>query len=311
MARKHRIHFPNAFYHVINRGNQRRTIFRSKKDYTYFIDSIAIVRERYPFRVHAFCLMPNHFHMLAEVEDVPLQIIMRSLLTRYARYFNQTYRKVGHVFQGRYRAILCQKDSYLLELVRYIHLNPVRAGIVGRPEDWAWSSHAVYLGESPNPFVSVQDTRKYFGRDFVRRFREFISEGTVTARKSEKKYYPAESFPVLGDETFTSGIEHEPEPRRRLPQNARRMTLEELAESLCARNRITVRELTARNRPHAISQLRAKLVYAAIRFCEIPPAQISSFLKLSPSAVTRCYRRFHRAVVDGKSKESEVLDILN
>jgi len=143
MPRKPRVEFPGAFYHVLSRGNNRQEIFLNSSDYQDFLTCLRIIQERYPFTLYAYVLLPNHFHLLLETKEVTLSRIMLSLLTRYVKLFNQRYRRVGHLFQGRYKAILCQKDAYLLELVRYLHLNPVRAKLVNSPSEWFWSSHRV------------------------------------------------------------------------------------------------------------------------------------------------------------------------
>jgi len=141
MARRPRIHFPGALYHVITRGNRRQGIFLDEKDLEKFLAYIVDYKSRHSFRLYAYALMKNHLHLLVEVEETPLSRIMQSLLFRYTRYFNRRYGEVGHLFQGRYKAIVCDKDAYLLELVRYIHLNPVRAKIVKSPEDYGWTGH--------------------------------------------------------------------------------------------------------------------------------------------------------------------------
>jgi REP element-mobilizing transposase RayT len=133
-------------YHVISRGNRRQGIFLDAKDLQRFLTYLSDCKNRFPFRFYAYALMKNH-HLLIEVEEIPLSSIMQSLLFGYARYFNRRYGEVGHLFQGRYKAILCDKDAYLLELVRYIHLNPVRAKIVRGPEDYVWTGHLSYLGK--------------------------------------------------------------------------------------------------------------------------------------------------------------------
>jgi REP element-mobilizing transposase RayT len=114
------------------------------------LECLEKISSRYEARIHGYCLMPNHFHVLMEQQELSISQAMRSLGTRYARYFNQKYHKVGHVFQGRFRGMLCDKNSYLLELVRYLHLNPVRARLVALPQDWPWSSMAAYLGKKRN-----------------------------------------------------------------------------------------------------------------------------------------------------------------
>lgn len=129
MARRPRVHFPGALYHVISRGNQRQKIYKDDPDYQRFETLLGEVIKRHALTLYAYVLMPNHFHLLLEVGRVPLSKAMQVLLYRYTRGYNQRHRKSGHLFQGRYKAILCDRDNYLMELIRYLHLNPVRAGM--------------------------------------------------------------------------------------------------------------------------------------------------------------------------------------
>lgn len=148
MARKPRVHFPGALYHVISRGNQRQQIFRSASDRSHYLQLLSRFHSRYGFRLYAYVLMGNHVHLLLETGPTPLSKIMQGLQQAYALYFNHKYRLVGHLFQGRYKALLCDRDSYLLELVRYLHLNPVRSMLVKDPSLYPWSSHGAYLGKA-------------------------------------------------------------------------------------------------------------------------------------------------------------------
>jgi len=145
MPRKPRLHYAGALYHVISRGNNRQVTFLNDGDYQAFLRYVARVREKKPFILYAYCLMPNHFHLLVEVKESPLSVVMQQLLTGYTLYFNRAHGRGGHLFQGRYKAILCDKNTYLLELVRYIHLNPVRARLGKSPGAWKWSGHGSYL----------------------------------------------------------------------------------------------------------------------------------------------------------------------
>ncbi len=147
MARKPRVEFSGALYHVICRGNQRQVIFRNDADRKYYLDSLERYRQWYGFKVYAYVLMSNHVHMLLETGGMPLSRIMQGLQLRYTGYFNRKYNKVGHLFQGRYKAILCDRDAYLLELVRYLHLNPQRMRSPMQAATYRWSSHGAYLGK--------------------------------------------------------------------------------------------------------------------------------------------------------------------
>jgi putative transposase len=151
MARPLRIEYPGAYYHVTSRGNEQKDIFKSQRDREKFLEYLASATERYKAVIHAYCLMSNHFHLLLETPEANLGQIMRHINGAYTTYFNIKRKRAGHLFQGRYKAILIEADEYLTELSRYIHLNPVRVGIVEKPEQYQWSSYRSYAGHSNPP----------------------------------------------------------------------------------------------------------------------------------------------------------------
>ena len=180
MARKKRVEIEGGLYHVITRGNDRQDIFHSKEDHTKFLSLIAQQKARSPFFLYAYCLMTNHLHLLIERQEDTVGRIMQRVLTGYSQYYNRKYGRIGHVFQGRYKAILCDSDSYLAALVRYIHLNPVRARMVVLPEEYPYSSHRAYLGIEPEGVVDVDPVLRLFGarREIARRgFAEYVRSG--------------------------------------------------------------------------------------------------------------------------------------
>lgn len=141
MARPLRIEYSGAVYHITSRGNERKSIFRDNEDRETFLDVLKNVNRRYNYLCHAYCLMDNHYHIIIETPDGNLSRGMRQLNGVYTQRFNKRHNRVGHIFQGRYKAILIQKESHLLEVCRYVVLNPVRAKAVNRPEGWEWSSY--------------------------------------------------------------------------------------------------------------------------------------------------------------------------
>jgi putative transposase len=157
MARPLRIEFPGALYHVTSRGNARQRVFRDDKDREMFLATLAWVVERFGWRCHAYCLMGNHVHLLIETPLPNLSRGMRQLNGVYTQRFNRRHRKVGHLFQGRFKAILVEKEGYLLELARYIVLNPVRAKMVKTPERYPWSSYRAMVGLAPVPPALATD----------------------------------------------------------------------------------------------------------------------------------------------------------
>lgn len=202
MARKPRIEFPGAFYHVITRGNNKQRIFVGDKDYSSFLERLNLYKERFRFILYAYALMPNHVHLLIETGKAPLSRVMQALQFTYTQKFNRRHKKVGHLFQGRYKAILCQKESYLLELIRYIAQNPVRAGLVKRPIDWKWGSFYELLCSNNRHVVSVDDVLGLFGKRRVIAARAMQRHVEGGGADHNETYYRLKDQRVLGDDDF-------------------------------------------------------------------------------------------------------------
>jgi putative transposase len=181
MARTLRLEYPGAIYHVTSRGNARRKIYFDAEDREEFLSTLACVVERFAWVCHAYCLMDNHYHLLIETPDANLSRGMRQLNGVYTQRFNRRHRKVGHLFQGRYKAIVVERDSYLLELTRYIVLNPVRAKMVKLPEEYVWSSFRPTMGLEPKPACLTTDwIRSQFAKTQAiacERYAEFVYAG--------------------------------------------------------------------------------------------------------------------------------------
>jgi REP element-mobilizing transposase RayT len=181
MARPLRIEYPDAVYHITSRGNEKKTVFRKAPDRELFLNTLNRVNERYNWICHAYCLMDNHYHLLIETPYGNLSRGMRQLNGVYTQSFNKRYHRSGHLFQGRYKAILIQKDSHLLEVSRYVVLNPVRAGIVKNPEDWTASSYRATTGiENPHSCLTTDWILAQFGTKqsgATKQYRRFVLEG--------------------------------------------------------------------------------------------------------------------------------------
>lgn len=141
MGRNPRVHFPGAVYHAMARGVDGMDIYVDDTDRMAFLDGMRRIEQESSARVIAYCLMGNHFHFAIQVGRVPLAVVMHRLLTPYSMRFNRRHERTGHLFQGRYKAIICLDDRYLVGLIRYIHMNPVRAGLVAAAKDWPWSNY--------------------------------------------------------------------------------------------------------------------------------------------------------------------------
>lgn len=181
MARPLRIEFPGAVYHVTSRGNARADIFTVSSDRHLFLDALEEVIKRFNWLCHAYCLMDNHYHLMIETPEGNLSRGMRHLNGIYTQAFNRRHGRVGHIFQGRFKAIVVEKERHLLELCRYVVLNPVRAGLAEKPEEWTWSSYAATAGFRNAPAsLCVDWVLGHFGTnsdEAYARYRRFVADG--------------------------------------------------------------------------------------------------------------------------------------
>ena len=195
MPRKKRIWYPGATYHVMSRGNRKGTLFREHSDYLLFLEYVRMIRERFPFKIHALCLMTNHFHIAIETQETELSKIMQKILHLYASEFNNKYKYSGHLFEGRFTSCLIEDERYFLEVSRYIHLNPVKAMMVRGPEDYEYSSYNLFLTESSGKeenktflrirnLVDTTRTLKCFRDSSREQYRMFV-EGKISHAEQE------------------------------------------------------------------------------------------------------------------------------
>ena len=202
MARPLRLEFSGAVYHVTSRGDRREEIFLNDADRIDWLEVLGIVCARFNWVVHAFCQMTNHYHLLLETPDGNLSLGMRHLNGLYTQRFNRRHSLVGHLFQGRYKAILVQKEVYLLELTRYVVLNPLRAGMVVSLDDWPWSSFPFVVGrEAPPPWLDVDWLLRQFGPERGEARRAYV-EFLLAGRGLPSPVLEARQQLVLGDRAF-------------------------------------------------------------------------------------------------------------
>ena len=207
MTRPLRIEFNGALYHITSRGNARQAIFLNEEDFTAFLGILNSVVKRYNFLLHAYCLMNNHYHLLIETPEGNLSKGMRQLNGLYAQRFNQRHQRVGHLLQGRYQSILVDKENYLLELSRYIVLNPVRAGMVKEPKDYRWSSYQGTSGYQKIPGLFSDWILSHFAKEkrkASRQYQTFVLSGikeTSPLKEVKGQLY-------LGKKTFMDQIGH-------------------------------------------------------------------------------------------------------
>ncbi len=209
MARPLRIEFPGAVYHITARGNAKQNIYLADNDRRLFLDVLSSTVEKYNWVCHAFCLMDNHYHLLLETPDPNLSLGMRQLNGVYTQRFNWQHHRVGHVFQGRYKAILVEKQSHLLELCRYIVLNPVAAAMVSHPRDYSWSSYQpTAQAVKQLEFLHVDWILSQFAnhRKKARKlYRKFVTDGMAGGQ--EKPWKKLAGQIILGGEGFVARMQ--------------------------------------------------------------------------------------------------------
>jgi putative transposase len=204
MTRPLRIEFSGALYHVTSRGDRREDIYLDDEDRLNWLAVLGIVCQRFNWVVHAYCLMSNHYHLVVETPDGNLSAGMRHLNGLYTQNFNRRHGVVGHLFQGRFKAVLVQKEAHLLELARYVVLNPVRAKMVKAPDDWPWSSYGCVLKDRPAPpwldtdwLLSQFSSRRSQAR---KAYQDFVKAG----RGLPSPLLAARNQLFLGDEAFVA-----------------------------------------------------------------------------------------------------------
>ena len=207
MARQLRIEFEGAFYHITSRGNLRDDVFFEDKDRKRFLEILSRTKERYGYLLHAYVLMDNHYHLLIETPKANISQIMQNINTSYTVFINRKHRRSGHLFQGRFKGIIVDKDGYLVVLSRYIHLNPVRAGIVEKPEDYRWTSYAAYIEKKVmNTLVDMADTLLHFSSDknrAIEAYRDFVKEGMSS---EDNPFKDLEAGIILGTKRFKEKV---------------------------------------------------------------------------------------------------------
>jgi len=254
MSRKPRIHYPGAVYHVILRGNAGQPIFFDDRDRYRLYLLLQYVGEKFNCRIFGFCLMTNHIHLVVQTGDISLSRIMQNLSLRYTKWINFTQSRTGHVFQGRYKALLLDADRYLLQLVRYIHLNPVRAGMVATLDEYPWSSHRAYQGSESLPWLTTDWVLSMLSADVRiarKEFANFVADGMGETRRAEFHSGTHEGR-VLGDDFFVDTVLAKADQRQ---EHSYR--LEDVVGAVCRQYEITIEQLKAPGKVRPFSEARA------------------------------------------------------
>ncbi|WP_373992050.1 transposase [Duganella sp. BuS-21] len=246
MSRPIRLQFPGALYHVSSRGDRRALIYVDQNDRLVWLSILGEVCSRYNFVIHGFCQMSNHYHLVVQTVEGNLSRGMQQLNGLYSQYFNRRHHVVGHLFQGRYHCVLVQQHPYLLELTRYVVLNPVRARMVGLPDEWPWSSYPYIVGlHTPQPWLDIHSTLNNFGAvpaDAIAAYRQFVIEGIGAASPLANTRHQL----ILGDDEFVASMRRPERAQQhktvaRQQRRALALALEDYVNQSAARNEAMAR----------------------------------------------------------------------
>lgn len=329
MPRKARIDATGALHHIIVRGIEGRKIFRDDADRENFLDRLTDLLLKSRTRCFAWALLPNHAHLLLQTGLLPIASLMRRLLTGYAVTFNLKYRRHGHLFQNRYKSILCQEDTYLRELVRYIHLNPLRAGLVPDMKSldrYFWTGHSALMGKSKQDWQDSEYVLAYFGatRSKARAaYRSFVEEGIPEGRRVDliggglirsaggwdqvsklrkANFFMKSDERILGNGEFVEEVLRQANDRldRRYSMRAKGIDFDGLVNHVAHVMGIRPAEVLKKGKEPETVKARSVLCYWATRELGMTSVEIARRLRLCQSTVSRCALRGETTATENK-----------
>jgi len=315
MARQPRLDAPGALHHVMGRGIEQTKVFRTDSDRQDFLNRLGDLCMDGNLIVYAWCLMPNHFHLLVRTGCKSISKSMRKLLTGYVVNFNLRHKRYGHLFQNRYKSIICEDDPYLLELTRYIHLNPIRAGLVGDLKElngYRWAGHSAIMGRMKRAWQDITTVLAYFGKGqkAAEKYEQFVKEGVSQGRRPElvggglirsiggwsqvlslrrRGIRVASDQRVLGNDEFVQRLLSEAEEREketlRLCQKA--PALATLAENIIKGEGLEESELCSGTRKKKVAKARKVFCQLAVGRMGYPGAEVARYLGVTTSSINR------------------------
>ena len=320
MPRKSRIDAPGAVHHIIGRGINRQEIFSDQKDYLIFLERLGDLLTETKISCYAWALIPNHFHLLLRTGNDSLSNLMKKLLTGYAVNYNRRHRRSGHLFQNRYKSILCQEDPYLLELVRYIHLNPLRATVVSNYQSlgkYPYCGHAVVLGNKQQDWQDTEYILRLFGKRVGSargKYSEFVKKGIEQGKRPDliggglvrshggwsgvKSMIKAGEYQkgderILGDGAFVNEVLVQAEERlkKRYRMRAEGFDLEKLIYRVAELTQLTKSQILDGVRDKRRTGARSVLIYWATDQLGITQIELAKKLNLTQSAISYAGRR--------------------
>ncbi|MCL6558195.1 MAG: transposase [Firmicutes bacterium] len=278
MARKIRVHYEGAIYHVIARGNNQERIFLDPGDKIRYLELVIKYKQKYSYDILAYVLMDNHLHMLLRINRIPLAKVMQGVQQCYTQYFNRKYNRVGHVFQQRYKSFLCENDRYLAALIVYIHQNPVRAGL-REGICYPWSSHNDYVAEN-NLLVNIDFILDMLHSDrshAVRQYLNMFEERRASPAPSEVNL-PGEAFVRRGNDNKESDKKNQ-------------LTWDEIVEKIVHDFNVKKEKLLGPCRERKIVAARNMLIYEAVIHEVLSRKELANRLKIDPARITRGFQK--------------------
>jgi REP element-mobilizing transposase RayT len=300
------LEFSGAVYHVIARGNEQREVFRDDSDRELYLRRLARYRTEFRFRLYAYCLMTNHIHLAVETGPVPLSRIVLALHSSYAQAFNQRHLRVGHLFQGRYKALVVQRASYLLALVRYIHENPVKAGLVSHPADYRWSSDRFYRGTAAPDWLDPSGLFELLGADPARATRCYRKFMETRSTEDYEGLKPVDRV-VKGDEAYARKVLESSNQ----PGAPRHWAVEQIARVAARRAGARLEEVRGQTPFAGRSRIRAMTGFVASRHCRIPLTRTARFFHRDGTTLVRDVRRLEGDLERTPELGAEIAGILN
>jgi len=305
MSRKRRIHVPGSLHHVMFRGNNKQNIFFSDEDFNLFYSLIQDAVKKFEFKVHAFCLMTNHVHMAIQISKTPLSKIMHNMESRYSRATNKKLWRQGHLLQNRYKEIMVGDERYLLDLCRYIHLNPVKAKITRHARDYPWSSHRAYLLKETIPWLTTetvmtlfQDRSSGLGIDF---------DAYVENKDIELNY---EAFIIIGDDgKIILNDQIVQSVNKALLENhtdTSSYPLETIINLVCAELNLDVRCLNQRHGNRSFSEARSFIAFLAQKYTDHSHEMLGRRLGRDASTVSSSIYRIQKRIQFNPSLQSKL-----
>lgn len=337
MPRKNRIDIPGIIQHVIARGIERRKIFLDDNDREYFLEHLGKILIKNEGKCYGWVLMPNHFHLVLMSGGWGLAKIMRQLLTRYAVYFNYRYKRSGHLFQNRYKSIVCQEDSYLMELVRYIHLNPLKASLVHDVRElsgYRWSGHRSLIGKEMRPWQVKDEVLSYFDSnegEAVKKYEEYVQEGiktkvnfeggglirsmgglaeVITARKDEHRQMYDDR--ILGDGEFVEEIlkKHEADTEKCFTVKTKINSLNDLITLVAIKMKINKEDLRGNQKNIRLAKARSLISYVGQQYLEESGTSIGLALNKNRATMSIAYGRGKELLQQDEESKALLRDIV-